>query len=68
MKIRSRFTLAALTFLFAVGSGVAVAAGGGQACLNACKADHAACLKDAVGGGKSFCVAQYSQCKASCGA
>ena len=67
MKIRSRFTLAALTFLFAVGSGVAVAAGG-QACLNACSAEQSFCMKDAVGGGKAFCKAQYSICKASCGA
>ena len=67
MKLRSRVSLVALSFLFTLGAGVAFAAGS-PACLNACKADQAACLADAVGNGKAACVAQYARCKKSCGA
>lgn len=67
MKLRSRVSLVALSFLFALGSGMAVAAGS-QSCLKACGADQAACLADAVGGGKTACVNAYKACKKSCGA
>ena len=67
MKIRARTSLVALSFLFALGSGMAVAAGS-QSCLNACSADQAACLSDAVGAGKTACVNEYKACKKSCGA
>ncbi|MBB5208802.1 hypothetical protein [Chiayiivirga flava] len=67
MKIRIRTALVALSFLFALGSGVAFAAGN-TACLKSCSLDQAACLSDAVGSGKAACVAQYTACKKSCGA
>lgn len=67
MKIRIRTALVALSFLFALGSGVAFAAGG-SACLKACGIDQTACLSDAVGSGKAACVARYTACKNACNA
>ena len=67
MKLRSRVSLIALSFLFALGSGVAVA-GASQSCLNACNAEQTACLADATGMGKTACVNDYKACKKACGA
>lgn len=67
MKLRSRVSLVALSFLFALGTGVAVAAAN-PACLKACGLDQSACLADSVGAGKAACVAEYKACKKSCGA
>lgn len=67
MKIRTRSALVALSFLFALGSGVAFA-GTSAGCLKTCSADQAACMADATGSGKASCVAQYAVCKKSCGA
>lgn len=67
MKIRTRSFLVALSFLLALGSGVAFA-GTSEACLKMCSADQSACMTDATGSGKASCVAQYTACKKSCGA
>lgn len=66
MKLRSRVSLVAFSFLFALGSGLAVAAS--PSCLNACSADQSSCLADAVGMGKTACAAEYKACKKACGA
>lgn len=67
MKKRLRVVLVAAAFLVSAGSGVALA-GGGQACLNKCNADYAACLKGGGYGGTGLCKAKFGSCKAACGA
>ena len=67
MKLRSRVSLVAFSFLFALGTGVAAAAASPY-CLQACSLDQSECLADYVGSAKAACVAQYKACKKACGA
>jgi hypothetical protein len=62
--IRSRLTLSAAAFLFALGTGIAFAAAS-PACLANCKAEFEDCLSQAS---KPGCVAAHTRCKAECGA
>lgn len=67
MKITSRASIIAMSFLFSLGCGVAFAASN-TACLNACNADVQDCLSDKVGSAKASCITQLKLCKKSCNA
>lgn len=62
MKIKSRFSLIALAFVFAVGAGAAFA--GSASCLNYCKAELTDCMSQMS---KAWCIKEYNLCRASCG-